>query len=35
MVQYATFQLPYIQRGFSKNQGGCEKLELKTKLQHP
>ena len=26
---------PYIKSGFSKNLGGCEKLELKTNLQHP
>ena len=28
-------KLPYIKSGFSKNQGGYEKLESKTKLQHP
>ena len=28
-------KLPYIKSGFSKNQGGWEKLELKTNLQHP
>ena len=27
-------KLPYIKSGFSKNQGGYEKLELKTNLQH-
>ena len=27
-------KLPYIQSGFSKNQGDYEKLELKTNLQH-
>ena len=28
-------KLPYIKSGFSKNQGGIQKLELKTNLQHP
>ena len=28
-------KLPYIKSGFSKNQGGCEKLKLKTNLQQP
>ena len=28
-------KLPYIKSAFSKNQGGYEKLELKTNLQHP
>ena len=28
-------KLPYIKSSFIKNQGGYEKLELKTNLQHP
>ena len=28
-------KLPYIKSGFSKNQGGIQKLEFKTNLQHP
>ena len=28
-------KLPYIDSGFSKNQGGIQKLEFKTNLQLP